>query len=396
MKIITADEAASLIKDGDTVATGGFVNIGFARSIAAAVERRFKAIGKPHGITLVHAAGQAHIGHYAHAGLLKRVVAGYYGWSKEMQRLVLDNEIEAYNLPQGVLVNMYRDIAAGEKYHHSKIGLGTFIEFDGGALNERSKDHLVFANQTGLAYRTFPIDVAIIKPDVLPLETMALAMAAKNSGGIVICESARNLPGFPSVLVDYLVLASEEFPEEQATPLSRSVAQYGIAAEAAQFANAGDIVNIGIGLPELVGEHLRGKVTMTTESGTIGGLPAQGQSFGAAKNMEYAIDAGSMFDFYNGGGLDVAFLGFAQVDKRGNVNVSRFGQRLPGCGGFINITQNTKRLVFVGTETANGESKLVDYVSHLTFSGADALKRGQDVRVVTDKKVYQLTRDGLV
>jgi propionate CoA-transferase len=409
MKYISANEAAKLIKDNTTIATGGFVNIGFAKGMAMAIERRFLETSEPRGLTLVHAAGQADIGHYAHEGLLQKVIAGYYGWSKEMQRLVLESKVEAYNLPQGVIVNLYREISAVREYHDSSIGWGTFVEKSYGRLNEKSKEVPVLKGLTDpLRYLTFPIDVAIIKlvasgkylcTGTMPLETISLAMAARNSGGIVIAEI---VPGpieghtVPETLVDYAVSGSNQ--AQTVSMRSFTDIQRQIATRAAALTRPGDVVNIGIGLPELVGFKIKQNeptAVLTTEAGSIGGLPNSGMSFGGALGMECALDAGQMFDFYNGGGLDIAFLGFAEIDKAGNVNVSKFSGRLTGCGGFIDITQSAKRLVFVGAEEANGKSKFVDQVEHLTFNAKDALKRGCEVHYVTDKETYLLTEDGL-
>lgn len=443
-RIITAPEAAALIPDGATVATGGFLGIGWPEDVAFHIEERFKKSGKPENLTLVHAAGQYGIGHFAHKGMLKRVIAGFYGWSKEMQRLVLENEIEAYNLPQGVIINLYRDIAAGRQYHASKIGLGTFVqpENGGGRLNEKTPNDMVLAGDKWdvLNYLTFPIDVAIIRAtqsdisgnltmeeEPLAGETLSLAMAAHNSGGIVIAQVKRTWQGradpfrvkVPGILVDYIVPAYQGRHMQTAGTQFNSAYVMGgaksqfhappmddgpkakIARRAAEELREGDVVNIGIGLPELVAQVARErgmdqKITMTTEAGIIGGVPASGLDFGAAINMDAVIDPGYQFDFYHGGGLDVAFLGFAQIDKVGSVNVSKFGNRLPGCGGFIDISQSAKRIVFVGLEEAKGVSKFVDKVEHLTFNGPQAVWRGQNVMFVTDNGTYKLTDNGPV
>lgn len=452
-RIITAPEAADLISDGATVATGGFLGVGWPEDIAFHIEERFKKERKPEGLTLVHAAGQWGIGHFAHAGMLKRVIAGFYGWSKEMQRLVLENEIEAYNLPQGVIINLYRDIAAGRRTHYSPIGLGTFVQAFGGALNERTPMDGVIpwapgrytkpvphGALAGISYSTFPINVAVIRAttadisgnltfeeEPLTLETLSLAMAARNSGGIVIAQVKRTWQGradpfkvkVPGIFVDYIVEANPQRHKQTAgtdfnpayvvggakyghqPPPMPDTAKAKIARRAVKELRDGDVVNIGIGLPELVAQVAREQgvdesVTLTNEAGIIGGVPASGLDFGAAMNMDAVIDAGYQFDFYAGGGLDVAFLGFAEIDKAGNVNVSKFGNKLPGCGGFIDISQSAKRIVFCGLEEAHGVSKFVDKVEHITFSAAQALKSSQDVRYVTDKGVYRLTKKGPV
>lgn len=443
-KIVTAVDAAKVIKDGDTVATSGFLGIGYAEDVTWHIEQRFLKDRKPEGITLVHAAGQYKIGHFAHKGLLKRVIAGFYGWSKEMQQLALLGEIEAYNLPQGVIINLYRDIAAGRDWHVSRVGYGTFVESHGGALNKLSSqyEHAILTDDCSptLRYETFPINVAIIRAttadvsgnltfeeEALTGEALSLAMAARNSGGIVIAQVKRFWNGradpfkvkVPGIFVDYLVegastrhrqTAASNFnhafmgqgakTQYHSVPMEDSV-KARIARRAADELREGDIVNIGIGLPEMVAKVARergmdDKIAMTTEAGIIGGVPASGLDFGAAINMDAVIDSGYQFDFYSGGGLDVAVLGFAQIGSNGDVNVSKFNGKLPGCGGFIDISQNAKRIVFVGLEQANGVEKFVDKVEHVTFSAKDALRRGHDVRYVTDRAVYQLTESGLV
>jgi propionate CoA-transferase len=420
-RVITADQAAALIPDGVTLATSGFVNIGFAHAIAERIEARFKESGHPKDLTLVHAAGQARIGHFAHAGMLNRVIAGYYGWSKEMQRLVLENEIEAYNWPQGVIVNMYRELAAGRKWHHSSVGVGTFVETDGGGLNAQSPSWWVTANGSGLKYENRTINVALIRAtsydthgnltmesERLTLETLHLAMAVRNSGGMVIAQvdskqTFRANPyrvQIPGIFVDFIVEAA---PLKAPSTFSRGTSDMVkamIAVRASQEVRDGNIVNLGIGIPELIGVHLRDQnrlndIVLTTESGTIGGIPAGEAAFGAAEYPDAVIDTNYQFDFYNGGGIDVAFLGFGEIDRRGNVNVSKFGGRLPGCGGFIDISQNAKRVIFVGKEMAGESSKIVDEVEHVTFNADHARKRCADVSYITDKGVYRLGSSGL-
>ena len=315
-KIVTAVDAARQIKDGDTVATSGFLGIGYAEDVTWHIEQRFLNERKPEGITLVHAAGQYKIGHFAHKGLLKRVIAGFYGWSKEMQKLALTGEIEAYNWPQGVIINLYRDIAAGRDFHMSKVGKATFVEAEAGGLNRGSiklgHSSMIFSDHSlaELSYATFPINVAIIRAttadvsgnltfeeEALTGEALSLAMAARNSGGIVIAQVKRFWNGradpfkvkVPGIFVDYLVegastrhrqTAASNFnhafmgqgakTQYHSVPMEDSV-KARIARRAADELREGDIVNIGIGLPELVAKVARErgldeKITMTTET----------------------------------------------------------------------------------------------------------------------------------
>ena len=473
-KIVSAAEAVRLIHDGDTVATSGFVGVGFAEGIAVALEERFLAsqretgVGTPGQLTLVYAAGQGDgqsrgLNHFGHRGMVKRVVGGHWGLVPTLQELAVNNEIEAYNLPQGVITHLFRDIAAGKPGTLTHVGLDTFVDprFGGGKINDRTTEDLVRLMQIDgkdyLFYKAFPISVGIIRattadPDgnltmereALTLEALAIAMAAHNSGGIVIAQVERvaqrgtlhsRQVRVPGVLVDAVVVACDPAHHMQTFAEQYNPAYSGeirvpvetlavtalterkvIARRAAMELRADSVVNLGIGMPEGVAavateEKLIDLLTLTAEPGVIGGIPASGMSFGAAVNTQAVLDQPNQFDFYDGGGLDIAVLGLAQADAQGNLNVSRFGKRLAGAGGFINISQNAKMVVFAGTFTADDlqvrikdgdlqilregrTRKFVKAVEHRTFSGREACKRGRRVLYVTERCVFRLISDG--
>lgn len=476
-KVVTAQEAVRLIRDGDTVATSGFVGIGFAEEIAIALEARYlstdepylHASGKPKNLTLVYAAGQGDgkdkgLNHFGHSGMLKRVIGGHWGLVPKLQALAIANQVEAYNLPQGVISHLFRDIAAARPGHLSTVGLGTFVDprHGGGKLNSRTTEELVELMTVGgkevLFYKTFPINVGIIRattadPDgnltmekeALTLEALSIAMAVHNSGGIVLAQVERiadrhtlnpRQVKVPGVFVDCVVVAQPEnhwqtFSEKYSPAFSAEIrvpassvepmalnARKIIARRAALELRPNSVVNLGIGMPEGIAsvaaeENVIDLITLTAEPGVIGGIPAGGLNFGAAVNTQAVIDQPYQFDFYDGGGLDIAFLGLAQADAQGNLNVSKFGPKLAGAGGFINISQNAKKVVFVGSfnagrltlkiedgrlhlnEESGAVAKFVREVEHRTFSGPHAVSRGQSVLYITERCVFTLTSEGL-
>ncbi len=466
--VLTASEAVALIRDGDDLTTSGFVGIGVPEALLAAIETSFLTTGHPRNLGLVFAAGQGDgkdrgLNHLGHRGLLRRVVGGHFGLIPRICDLALEGAIEAWNLPQGCISQSYRDAAARRPGMLTKVGLDTFVDprLGGGALNAASTDPLVTLHESDedawLWYAAPPINVALLRGstadaagnismerEALLLDNLPQAMAARNAGGRVIVqvealESTRRVPGrevhLPGALVDAVVVAPPEqhmqtfatpffegfanrvrvpVPDELGGPLD---ARKVIARRCAMELPRGGLVNLGIGMPEGVTAAaseagLLHEVSLTAEPGVIGGRPGTGLDFGAAVNADAVLPQHAQFDLYDGGGLDLAILGMAQVDAEGNVNVSRFGGRLAGAGGFINISQAAKALVFAGTFTAGGleirvqdgrvsidregkRRKFLRHVEEITFAGTRARRLGQPVVYVTERCVFRLTSAGL-
>lgn len=356
--------------------------------------------------------------HFAHEGMLKRVIAGHYNLAPKLGKLVMDNKVEDYNLPQGTMAQWFRSIAGHKPGLFTRVGLNTFVDprIEGSKLNSITKEDLVEVKELDgeeyLWYKPFPIDVAIVHRtcadlngnvstdnEEVRMELLPMALAAKASGGMVIVQV-------------------ETLAENRTIPPMALNACKVIDRRAAMELVPNAVVNLGIGISEGVSsvaneEGIGDQLTLTVEAGPIGGVPASGADFGGSANADAIVDYPYQFDFYDGGGLDMAFLGMAECNAKGDVNVSKFKDRIAGCGGFINITQNTHKVVFCGTFTAKGlreeicdgklvithegaVQKFIDKVGQITFSADYAHKHNQQVMFITERCVFVLTDKGLV
>jgi len=467
-KIIPVEDAVALIADRDVVAVSGYGTNGIPEKLLAGLESRFRESGDPRDLTLMFASGigdskEGGLNRLGHEGLLKRTIGGHYGLIPKIEKLAQENLIEAYNFPEGVITHLYRNIAGGTLGALSHVGLETFVDprLEGAKVNEAAVEDLVellhLNDEEILYFKGNPINVALIRgttadpegnisleKESLNLENLSLALAARNSGGVVICQveriaqlnsiDARHVR-IPGMMVDCIVVSEPEFhmqnfdtqynpalsgeiriPLETVAPLPLNEKKV-VLRRAAMELTPGAIVNLGVGMASEVGnvaneEKISDRIMLTVDPGVFGGVPLSGDGFGASLNYVASIDHATQFDFIDGGGLDIAVLGFAECDGAGNVNASRFANRFPGCGGFINISQNSKKVVFVGTFTSGGlktdmvdgqlrileegrYAKFVETVGQVTFAGSRAGREGRSIVYVTERCVFALREDGL-
>lgn len=465
-----ADEAVECIHTGDTIGIGGFVAVGIPEYLLAVLGERYAETGAPGDLTVFHPAAEGDqqgrgLSHLVQDGMIKRVIGSHWGFVPQLMEKIIASDVEAYNLPFGTMDHLLRDTAAGKPGTITTVGLQTFVDprQDGAKVNDVTTEDIIkiveLDGEEHLFYRSIPLDIGLIRGttadengnismerEALTSNMLATAQAAHNSGGTVIAQveritkagtiSARDID-IPGVVVDAVVEApsshhqqtyGEDYrgaysgaikpPESSANDGDKLTGRTIIARRAAMELVPDAVINLGVGVPEMIPVvanqgNVSDEITQTVEAGPIGGSPSGGINFGTAISHEALITSPQQFDFYDGGGLDIGYLGMAQVDNAGNINVSRFGSQLPGCGGFINITQNAKKVVFCGTLTTGTPNldisggtlsvqhegtrpKFVDEIEQITFSSKYAVETDQPVVYITERGVFELTRDGLM
>ena len=467
-KVISLEQAVSMIPDGATVGVGGFIGSGHPQEFSVGIADSFLKSGHPRDLTIMFSAGigdgtdDLGLNIIGYEGLLKRIIGGHWGLIPKLQRLVFENKVEGYNLPLGTISLMFREIAGHRPGVITKIGLKTFVDprLEGAKMNERTKEDLVelieMDGEEWLRYKSFPVNVALIRAtycdedgnatmdkEAATLDSLSIAQAAKNSGGIVLLQVEKVVQNgtldprkvkIPGIYVDGIVVSRPEnhwqtyeaqynpalcgevkVPVDSIPPMPLNQRKV-ICRRAAMELDPQAIINLGIGMPEGIAnvaneEGLPG-LKLTVEAGGIGGVPMAGTAFGTCTNPDAIIDQPYQFDFYDGGGLDQAFLGLAECDRFGNINVSRFGPKIAGCGGFINITQTAPVVVYCGTFTASGlkveikdgklhilqegkVKKFIKDVEQVTFAAEYAAEVGQKVLYITERAVFELI-DGVL
>ena len=472
-EIIDVKELVNSIEDGSTIATVGMTLISAAETILTEMENQFLENNHPRDLTLVHAAGQGDrvrgIIHLAHEGLLKRIIGSHWGLQPPMMELITGNKIEAYCIPQGQICQLYRSMSRGIPGHLSKTGLGTFIDprLEGGKMNDRTKElddisKIVELNgEEYIWYNEIPLDYVVIRgtecdengnitieDEPMKLEMLPAALAAKKFGGKVIVQVKRVVKNgtlnpkdvvVPGVFVDYIVICDDVFKNHRQTSSWYHDPSYSgqsnvpiesgsgvdfdvrkvIGRRAVLEIKKGDIINLGTGIPNDVISHivneegLSDDIMITVESGMYGGIGAGGIDFGIAKNTQAMITHTDQMDFYNGTGVDIAFIGFGQCDEVGNVNSTKMGSISPGAGGLIDIAQGAKKVVFCGTFRAKGievnydgeqlnivregdVAKFVKEVKQVSLSAEQARIKNQEIMIVTERAVFELTENGMM
>lgn len=471
-KVITAQQAAEMVADDSTVCNIAMTLVGASESILKSIEERFLTTGSPKNLTVLHSCGQSDrkdgLQHLAHEGMVKRIIGSHWGLQPRWMELIDRNLVEAYCLPQGQIAHLYRSMACGLPGKMSKVGLGTFIDprIEGGKMNSRTKelpdivDIITYEDEEYMFYKEVPMDITIIRgticdemgnltttEEAMKLEVLPAVLAAKRYGGKVIAQVKQvvetgTIPAkevvVPGVFVDAVVVCENPFEDHRQTssfyfdpsfcgmqrvpmksiePVPLDVRKF-IARRAVQELYKGAVINLGTGIPnDMVGlvcteEGISDDVMITVESGIYGGLQAGGIDFGIGQNLYAMISHYEQMDYYNGAGVDVTFMGMGELDAEGNVNSTKMGSRCTGAGGFIDITQNAKKVIFCGTFTARGAEygfkgnkleivqegkirKMVSQVAQLSFNGGIAREKGQEILIVTERAVFELCREGV-
>ncbi|ANX13948.1 acyl CoA:acetate/3-ketoacid CoA transferase [Fictibacillus arsenicus] len=471
-KKTNASSVVSSIQNKSTLALCGFTLMGACETFLKELEESFLTKGYPNQLTLIHAAGHSDringIEHLAHKGLVSKIIGSHWGLAPRWGELIHNNDVEAHCLPQGQLTHLFRAMAGGKPGNFSKVGLGTYVDprIEGGRMNESAKqseslvDLIHIHDEEYLFYKEVPLDVCIIRgttadefgnitmeDEALKLEAISVAQATKRYGGEVIVQVKNYVKRgtlapkdvvIPGIYVDHILVADEpeqnhrqtactyynpvfsgwlKEPLEELAPIPLNMRKI-IGRRAVKELFPGAVVNLGTGIPgDTVGpvskeEGILEDIILTIESGAIGGQPLGGTDFGITRNAEAIIEHPYQFDYYTGRGVDITYMGTAEIDEVGNVNVSKFGSKTAGCGGFIDITQNARKVVFCSTFTAGGcelairdqkveiitEGKFRKFkqsVNQITFSGNYAKEQNQNVLYVTERAVFQLTKQGV-
>lgn len=470
---MSGENASELISDGSTVCTIGMTLVSAAETVLKAIEERFLTTGHPNHLTLLHSCGQSDkargIQHFAHEGLLSRIIGGHWGLQPKMMQLISDNKILAYNLPQGQLAQLFRSMAGGEPGKITKVGLGTYIDprLGGGKMNEKTQsmpdivEVIRIDDDEYIRYLPIPIDICIIRgtyidengnlstdEEAMMLEVFPAVLACKKFGGKVIAQAKYKVKSgslhckhvtVPGVFIDAAVICPNidedhrqthsfvmnpaycgdiKTPDEKTDILPISVRK-AIGRRALMELKVDDILNVGTGIPnDVIGpimaeEGIENLCTVTVESGIYGGTPMGGVDFGIAKNNFALVRHDDQFDFYNGAGVDVTFMGAGEIDQFGNVNATKLGPKPTGAGGFIDITTNAKHVVFCSTFTGKGlectfendqlniiqEGKIIKFVKsvqQISYNGNISINKGQKMHYVTERAVFELHPEGLV
>ncbi len=469
---VTPEEAAASIPDGATIATIGMTLVSSSESNLTALEDRFLATGHPCDLTLLHSCGQSDrergIQHLAHEGMVSRIIGSHWGLQPRWMDMIANDQVEAYCLPQGQIAQLYRSMACGLPGKMSKVGLGTFVDprLEGGKMNERTRllpdisEIIELHGEEYLFYHAIPIDVCLIRgttcdemgnlttvDEAMKLEVFNAVLATKRFGGRVIAQVREvaqtgtlnpkdvTVPGVfiddvvvcPDPVRDHRMTSSIYFdpsyvgklrvPETRVEPAPFNVRKF-IARRGCQELRAGNIVNLGTGIPnDMVGrvcaeEGMSDQVMITVESGIYGGVPLGGVDFGVGQNLLAMVSHPEQFDYYDGAGVDITYMGLGELDGEGNVNSTKMGPRCAGAGGFIDITQNARKVVFLGTFTAKGAAyrfeddrlvieregtirKMVAHVGQVSFNGPASRASDQEVLVVTERAVFRLVPEGI-